>query len=159
MFPLGHCWYKFHSSRAGFSPSNATDNAVWSTQSWHEILLKLLERLQCGEWYYRSYVLPIALSAVSPILFIAVNTITNSAKQCAADGVEWLLFLNWVFWDVVYLLTSSGVMAMWPELALTSESGTNSEIYRGFYFGIMCAIAGELNHGAYVFNHSELMLL
>lgn len=50
-------------------------------------------------------------------------------------------------------------MAMWPELALTSESGTNSEIYRDFYFGIMCAIAGELNHGAYVFNHSKLMLL
>lgn len=55
--------------------------------------------------------------------------------------------------------TSSGAMAVWPELALTSESGTNSEIYRGFCIEIMYAIAGELSHGVYVFSHSKLMIL
>lgn len=50
-------------------------------------------------------------------------------------------------------------MTMWPEPALTSESGTTSAIYLGFYTGIKCAITGELSHELYVFNHSNLLIL
>lgn len=51
------------------------------------------------------------------------------------------------------------MMTMWPELALTSESGTNSETHLGFYIGIKHAIAGELGCEVYVFNYSNLMIL
>jgi len=50
-------------------------------------------------------------------------------------------------------------MAMWPGLALNSESGTNSEIFRGFRIGIMYTIASELNNEVYMFNHKKLMIL
>lgn len=43
-------------------------------------------------------------------------------------------------------------------VARDSLSVSDSEIYREFYFGIMYAIAGELNHGVYVFKH-KLMIL
>lgn len=68
MFLPGHSWSKLRSSHAGFSPSDNTADAVWSTQSWHELLLKLLERLQRGEGCYSSCVLPTASSGVRPIL-------------------------------------------------------------------------------------------
>lgn len=58
-------------------------------------------------------------------------------------------------------LSSSEVIAMWPELVLTSESGTNSETYRRIMelfwvisnnLGIMYTAMGELSYGVYVFN-------
>lgn len=120
-----------------FCPSSVTADAVQNTQSWHELLLKLLERLQCEEWCYSSRVLPAAPSAVSPVIFTAVNAITRSAKQFTAGGVEMLSDYSFKWSFLRHCVNLHGVMAMWLELALTSESGTSSEIYRGFYIGIM----------------------
>lgn len=65
--------------------------------------------------------------------------------------------------------SSSGeMMALWQELVLTSESGTNSETYRRLMelfpvlsnnFRIMYTIVGELSHGVYIFNHSKPRIL
>lgn len=55
--------------------------------------------------------------------------------------------------------SSSEMMAVWPELAPTSESGTNSETCRRIMelflvtsnnLGIMYTLVGELSHGVYI---------
>lgn len=94
-----------------------------------------------------------------------------------SHGIE-AYYMLWFSWGTagrsfIYHMQDSlyhpgEMMATWPELALTSETGTNTETYRRIMelfpvisnnLGIMYTIVGELSHGVYVFNHSRPRIL